>query len=219
MAEPVAIRAPRLHPMRSGELTEADPLGLRAEDERRGESFSRADLTARDLNGIAFRGCALTGQIWTDTQLHGAELIDCRLVDSFAATLLAARTTWRRVLVQRPRWGSAELVDSGLTSVHLRDGKIDYLNARQSRWTDVLIEDCVITNLDLGGWVGSRVSLLRCRIGTLDVGGARFEDVDLRTSQLGVINGIDGLKGVTVDESQLMELAPLLARHLGIRVA
>ena len=123
------------------------------------------------------------------------------------------------MLVQRPRWGSAELVDSGLTSVHLRDGKIDYLNARQSRWTDVLIEDCVITTLDLGGWVGSRVSLLRCRIGTLDVGGARFEDVDLRTSQLGVINGIDGLKGVTVDESQLMELAPLLARHLGIRVA
>jgi hypothetical protein len=82
----------------------------------------------------------------------------------------------------------------------------------------VLIEDCTIGTLDLGGWVGSRVSLLRCRIGTLDVGSARFEDVDLRTSQLGVINGIDGLQGVTIDESQLMELAPLLARHLGIRV-
>lgn len=205
--------------MRSGELIGADPMGLRADDERHGESYPRADLTARDLAGIAFHGCLLTGQTWTDTLLHGAELIDCRLVDSFAATLLAAHTTWRRVLVQRPRWGSAELVDSGLTSVHLRDGKIDYLNARQSRWTDVLIEDCAITNLDLGGWVGSRVSLLRCRIGILDVGGARFEDVDLRTSQFGVINGIDGLRGVTVDESQLMELAPLLARHLGIRVA
>jgi uncharacterized protein YjbI with pentapeptide repeats len=193
-------------------------MGLRADDERHGESFPRADLTARDLAGIAFRGCDLTGQTWTDTLLHGAELVDCRLVDSFAATLLGAHTTWRRVLVQRPRWGSAELVDSGLTSVHVRDGKIDYLNARQSRWTDVLIEDCAITNLDLGGWVGSRVSLLRCRIGTLDVGEARFEDVDLRTSQFGIINGIDGLRDVTIDESQLMELAPLLARHLGIRV-
>jgi uncharacterized protein YjbI with pentapeptide repeats len=196
----------------------ADPLGLRAEDERRGESFPKADLTARDLGAIAFHGCDLMGQTWTDTVLHGAELVDCRLVDSFATTLLAARSTWRRVLVQRPRWGSAELVDSALASVHLRDGKIDYLNARQSRWTDVLVEDCTITTLDLGGWVGSRVSFLRCRIGTLDVGSARFEDVDLRTSQLGVINGIDGLQGVTIDESQLMELAPLLARHLGIRV-
>jgi uncharacterized protein YjbI with pentapeptide repeats len=204
--------------MRSGTLTEADALGLRADDERHGESYPRADLTGRDLTGIAFRGCALTGQTWTDTLLQGAELVDCRLVDSFATTLLGGQTTWRRVLVQRPRWGSAELVDSGLTSVHLRDGKIDYLNARQSRWTDVLIEDCTIGTLDLGGWVGSRVSLLRCRIGTLDVGSARFEDVDLRTSQLGVINGIDGLQGVTIDESQLMELAPLLARHLGIRV-
>ena len=205
--------------MRSGTLTDADAMGLRADDERHGESYSRADLTARDLTGIAFRGCVLTGQTWTDTRLDGTELVDCRLVDSFATTLLAAQTVWRRVLVQRPRWGSAELVDSALTSVHLRDGKIDYLNARQSRWTDVLVEDCTIATLDLGGWVGSRVSLQRCRIGTLDVGGARFEDVDLRTSQLGVINGIDGLQGVTIDESQLMELAPLLARHLGIRVA
>lgn len=204
--------------MRSGTLAGSDPMGLRADEERHGESFPRADLTAQDLAGIAFRGCDLTGQTWTDTLLHSAELVDCRLVDSFATTLMAAHTTWRRVLVQRPRWGSADLVDSALTSVHLRDGKIDYLNARQSRWTDVLIEDCVITNLDLGGWVGSRVSLLRCRIGTLDVGGARFEHVDLRTSQFGVINGIDGLRGVTIDESLLLELAPLLARHLGIRV-
>lgn len=204
--------------MRSGTLAAADPLGLRADDERKGESFPRADLTGRDLAGIAFHGCDLTGQTWTDTQLHGAELVDCRLMDSFATTLLAAESSWRRVLGQRPRWGSAELVDATLMSVHLRDGKIDYLNARQSRWTDVLIEDCTIGTLDLGGWVGNRVSFLRCRIGTLDVGNARFEDVDLRTSQLGVINGIDGLQGVTIDESQLMELAPLLARHLGIRV-
>jgi uncharacterized protein YjbI with pentapeptide repeats len=125
---------------------------------------------------------------------------------------------WRQVLVDRPRWGAADLYDADLTAVHVREGKIDYLNARGSRLTDVLIEGCVITTLDLAGFRGKRVAITRCRIGTLDAGGAACDHVDLRSSELAVVNGLEGLKGATVDESQLIELAPLMAAHLGIHV-
>jgi hypothetical protein len=57
-----------------------------------------------------------------------------------------------------------------------------------------------------------------CRIGTLDVTGARLEDVDLRGTDFRAINGIEGLRGATIDENQLAELAPLLARQLGLLI-
>ena len=60
--------------------------------------------------------------------------------------------------------------------------------------------------------------MLGCEIGTLDVGGATCEHVDLRGCSFRVVNGLEGLRGATIDESQLIELAPLLARHIGVRV-
>lgn len=102
--------------------------------------------------------------------------------------------------------------------MHLRGGKIDYLNLRGSRLTNVLIEDCTITDLDLGGIQGNRVSLANCRIDTLDLTQAKCIHVDLRTSEFSSITGVEGLKGATVDDAQLSLLAPLLASHLGIVV-
>ena len=70
----------------------------------------------------------------------------------------------------------------------------------------------------LGGVTGTRVALKNCTIGTLDVTGAKFKDVDLRSSEFRGLDGLSGLAGVVVDDYQLSLLAPLLAGHLGIRV-
>ena len=56
-----------------------------------------------------------------------------------------------------PRLGSAELYESGWQSVRIDGGKLDFLNLRGSKLTDVLISDCIINELDLGpppgpGW-------------------------------------------------------------------
>ena len=92
------------------------------------------------------------------------------------------------------------------------------MNLRGSKLVDVQISDCIINELDLGGVTGTRVALKNCTIGTLDVTGARFKDVDLRTSEFRGINGLAGLTGAVIDDYQLNLMAPLLASHLGIRV-
>jgi len=43
--------------------------------------------------------------------------------------------------------------------------------------------------------------------------------VDLRGAELGISGGYESLRGATIDSVQLVTLAPLLARHLGIIVA
>lgn len=199
-------------------LKEADASTLRARDDREGELLADADLSGVDLTAMSFIECELAALTLTDAQLRGTRFVDTLVSTSFAPVLLAARTTWRNCRIENPRWGSAELFDATLDSVHLRGGKIDFLNLRNSSLTNVLIEDCTITELDLGGFHGSRVALVNCRVDTLDVTRATCVSVDLRTSDFARINGIDGLRGATIDDVQLSLFAPALAGHLGIRV-
>ena len=191
---------------------------LTRNDDRDRELYRDADLTGYDLTGSAFTECDFFAVTVNDTQLRGSRFVECRFSDSFAPSLLAARTHWREVLIENPRWGSAELFDADLASVHLRGGKIDYLNLRNSTITDLLIEDCTITDLDLGGCRGTRIALRDCRIETLDVSRAALVDVDLRSTTPSTILGLGGMRGVTIDDYQLSLFAPLFASELGLIV-
>lgn len=199
-------------------LSDADASLLIAHDERDLERFADTDLTGYDLTGSSFTECEFASITLTDAELRGSRFIETRFVDSFAPTLRAARTSWREVRIENPRWGSAELFEADASDVHIRGGKIDYLNLRTAKISDLLIEDCTITDLDFGGCRGTRISLLNCRIDTLDVTRASLSDVDLRTSTFSTVSGLDGLRGVTIDDFQLSLFAPLLAAQLGIRV-
>ncbi|MHC5795799.1 pentapeptide repeat-containing protein [Lacisediminihabitans sp. FW035] len=213
-----SARPPRIDLAVLPVLDEVDGASLLRNDERDRERYSDSDLSARDLTGSVFTECEFSTPILDGTQLRGSRFVECRLTDSFAPSLLAARTSWRDVLVVNPRWGSAELFEADLTSVHVSGGKIDYLNLRTSKITDLLIEDCTITDLDLGGCRGTRIALRNCRIETLDLTRAVLADVDLRSTTLATVNGLDGLRGVTIDDYQLSLFAPLFASYLGVAV-
>ena len=187
-------------------------------DERDREHYRDSDLTGYDLAGTSFMECDFSSVILDDAQLRGSRFAESRITDSFAPSLLAARTLWREVLIDNPRWGSAEFYEADLASVHLRGGKIDYLNLRASKISDLLIEDCTITDLDLGGCRGTRIALRNCRLETLDVTRATLADIDIRSTTLRSVNGLEGLRGVTIDEYQLSLFAPLFATHLGVVV-
>lgn len=196
-----------------------DPASLVAHDERTWEAWVEADLTGRDLTGVTLTGCVIRSGVLSDVVLRSAQVIDTRLADAYATTLLASRSLWRGSLLERVRIGSAELFDTDLVSTSLRSSKVDDLNGRAARWTDVIVADCDITTLDLAGARLERVAFERCRIGTLELSGTTCTDVDLRSTTIGHIDGLEGLRGATIEPGQLIELAPALARNLGIVVA
>lgn len=191
---------------------------LVAQDERAAERWVSADLTDRDLTGIALTGCVLQAPVLTGATLRGARIVGSRMSDGFATSLRAAQSLWRDVLLERMRIGSGELFDADLVSVQLRGGKVDDLNGRGSRWSDVRVEGCIITTLDLAGARLERVAFPGCRIGTLELSGTTCTEVDLRGATIGHVNGLEGMRGATIDAGQLIDLAPLLARHVGVRV-
>jgi uncharacterized protein YjbI with pentapeptide repeats len=181
--------------------------------------FSRAAADGLELSGVTFAECEFAGVSFNEAQLRGATFRDCIVEEAYAPVFNAARATMHDVVFSNPRWGSAELFESGWQSVRIDGGKVDYLNLRGSRLADVQISDCIISELDLGSATAARVALKNCTIGSLDLAGAKLKDFDLRGSGFRSISGLGSLGGVVIDEYQLGLLAPLLAAHLGVVVA
>lgn len=197
-------------------LTEAPAAA--SPDHFEGLHFNKVSFDQAPLQGSTFQECQFTGVSMHNAQLRGARFLESSFSRLYAPVFNAPRAAFRDVLLEGTRWGSARLDDSSWTSVHMDGGKLDYLDLRNSRLENVLFSDCIIEELDLSGATANRVAFRRCRIGSLDPTDARLRDVDLRTTQLRLLTRLDGLSGATIDENQLMELAPLLAAHLGLRI-
>ena len=71
---------------------------------------------------------------------------------------------------------------------------------------------------DLGGARVARLAFHDCRIETLTLSGAKLAHVDLRGAELSRIVSVAGLAGAWISDTQLADLAPLLASELQIGV-
>jgi uncharacterized protein YjbI with pentapeptide repeats len=213
------VTAPRLVPVRLDELRNDPSPDFRRGERYDGVRYSRVMADGLELTGTDFAECEFAGVSFNETQLRGATFRDCILTELYAPVFTAARTSMREVEIRNPRWGSAELYESGWQSVRIDGGKLDYLNLRGSKLADVQISDCIINELDLGSATATRVALKNCTVGTLDVSGAKLKDFDLRGTDFRAISGLGNLAGLVIDEYQLGLLAPFLAGHLGVVVA
>jgi uncharacterized protein YjbI with pentapeptide repeats len=214
-----AVPAPRLPDVRLADLADAPDRSFHSGERYDSERYDRPALEGLDLTGADFIECEFSGPTFHEAQLRGVRFRDCLLADSFAPVLTASRSGWRDTAITSPRWGSAELYDSTWQSVRIDGGKLDFVNLRGARITDLQISDCIIDELDLGGATVTRMALKNCRIGTLDVTAAVLKDFDLRGSEFRTLNGFGNLAGAVIDDYQLNLMAPLLAAHLGITVA
>lgn len=209
-------RAPALDPVRLGGLEEAQAPESPGSFE--GLHFDGVSFDGTDLQGSTFLECEFSAVSMTDAGLRGARFLECLSAGLYAPVFRAPRATFRDVVLEGSRLGSAELYDNAWNSVHVDGGKLDYVNLRSSRLTDVLFTGCTIEELDLDGVHAVRVAFRDCRIGALNLSGAVLQDVDLRSTEFRSVTHLPGLSGATVDDGQLMMLAPLLAANLGLRV-
>jgi uncharacterized protein YjbI with pentapeptide repeats len=128
------------------------------------------------------------GQRYAELEVAGADLSGSRLE---GASFL--HCTFRSIEADVARWRgvSARKVTFGssrMTGIHLNEAEL------------------------------SVVRFERCRLARASFRDASCRSTDLRGSSLDDLDGAGGLAGATIDAVQLMELAPALARHIGLRV-
>ncbi|GGO58952.1 hypothetical protein GCM10010910_00740 [Microbacterium nanhaiense] len=150
--------------------------------------------------------------------LRGATLVDVDIDDLRAVELVARDASLRRVRISGGRIGTLDLADARLAEVELRGLRIDYLRLAAAELEDVLIADCTIGTIDLPRARAARVAFESSRAEEVDPRGLRSTDVDLRG--LDVLSYLDplALRGATLTEEQVRELAPAFALAAGIDV-
>ncbi|MEU3506631.1 pentapeptide repeat-containing protein [Streptomyces longwoodensis] len=205
------VRLPALEEFGSAEL---EPDG-----DYDGLEFRERDLAGQEGGGARFMDCALRGCALDGTGLRHARFLDSVLAGVTGVGTDLAESTLRDVELTEARLGGTQLYGAVLERVLVRGGKIDYLNLRQARLKDVVFEGCVLVEPDFGGARLERVEFVDCALRSADFTAATLKDTDLRgATELSVAGGVDRLSGAVISTGQLMDLAPVFAAALGVRV-
>lgn len=213
--EPSAPERPDLEPapqLATLALSDANPGDL-----LEGVVLSTAGMPV-ELAGSRLLSSRLEFVGMSEIGMRGARLSDVVIATPNCTVLRAPYGQWRDVVVDGGRIGTIELYETELARVALCGVRVRYLNLRSARVSDLTIEDCVIDELDLGGAELLRVAFPGTRVGRLEVGFATLEAVDLRGARIETLVGARDLAGAVVDATQVVELAPVLAAALGLRV-
>jgi uncharacterized protein YjbI with pentapeptide repeats len=168
-----------------------------------GGRYSELEITGEDLSG---------------TRLEGASLTHCRFEAIEADVARWRGLSARATAFRNSRMTGVQLNEAVLRDVLFEDTRLDMANLRLAALERVTFRDCSLAAADFGDATLSDVRFEGCRLRGATFRDASCRGTDLRGCSLEDLDGAGGLAGATIDPVQLMELAPVLARHVGLIV-
>lgn len=207
---PSSIALSTLVPATDGDLVPGADLESR---ELADLHLARADASRSSIDRCAIVRCDLDGASFARARIRGSLVDDIR-----ADTIDLADATLDEVIISGSRLGAVVATAGSWTDVRVRATRLNLLDLRGATVDTLVLEDCVIDELDLSGAHARSLRLAGTSVETLTVEEARLERVDLRGGRIGTVRGVAGLRGAILGAGQLLELAPVLAAHLGVAV-
>ncbi|WEK60105.1 MAG: pentapeptide repeat-containing protein [Candidatus Microbacterium colombiense] len=150
--------------------------------------------------------------------LTGGTLLDVDLADARIASLRLRGASTRRLRILGGRIGTLDLSTARIAELELTGVRIDYLNLGAARATDVEISDCHLRTLDMPQAELTRVRFTRTTVDEVDPRGMSATDVDLRGLDALAFLDANSLRGTTLTEFQVQQLAPVIAAGIGIQI-
>lgn len=202
-------------------LPELKPFGsdrLEARSDHDAVDFVDLDLSGRDASDVRFLQCRLLRCSLDGVSLRRARVVGSLLADANATSLDLSDSTWREAEISGGRLGAVSLAGASLTGVRVRGGRYGFMNLSGAHLQDVVFEGCEIGSLSARSAQLRRVTFVDSTVDELDIAGATLTEVDLSGARLRSLIGIESLRGAIIGESQLQDLAPLLAEQLGLQI-
>jgi hypothetical protein len=165
-------------------------------------------LPESTLTGMALEGGQLrqaSSPAWIrDVRLTGTDLTEASWQDLVVTESVLVGVQARAVEFRR---------------VAFRDCELDGVNFRRAAMSEAIFENCLLREVDFTGAALTRVAFTGSRLSRADFTDVTMNEVDLRGAELGLTIGPQSLRGAIMTPAQLMEMAPLLAASLGVRLA
>ncbi|HVD63640.1 MAG TPA: pentapeptide repeat-containing protein [Lapillicoccus sp.] len=180
--------------------------------------FTGSDLVGADAGGARFLDCRVDGADLTEAHLKDTRWTDCRFDRVRGVGTELAGATLQDCELVEPRLGAIAAYGSSWRRVTVRGGKVDYLNLRGARLREVRFEDCVLLEPDFVDATLTDVTFEGSTLTGAQWSKATLSKVDLSRARLVAPLGLTSLRGATLSRPQLIELADAFADQLGIRI-
>jgi uncharacterized protein YjbI with pentapeptide repeats len=208
------VAAPRLPA-----TLEPEPPGPLIDHER----WEELELTGADLAGVEARSAEILRSRLVEANLGGAQLrnlvlTDCELRGGSLANLAAITASVTRCAFSGARMTGLSLPEAVIDDARFGDCLIDLAGFAFSKLRRTIFTDCILRDADFRDVRFSSVRFHRCDLSGAQFSGARWERSELRGCTLEGIQGIEGLRGVAMDWSDVVGLAGTFAAALGIEV-
>lgn len=201
------------------DLTDTSAESLQRDGYHDYVSVAGGSLEGRSLAGATIAESELSGVLVSDVDLSGARVTDSRLSGLSGTRVRGIDLGIRNTEIVESRLGVLDLGGADLKTVAFEQCKLGLVGLRGTRAADVSFDACVIEELDLTGSKIARLSLRGSTIQTLTLSTESAEHLDLRGANITSLGGTQSLRGVVLDEVQLMQFAGQFARQLGARIA
>jgi uncharacterized protein YjbI with pentapeptide repeats len=202
--------ASHLEPLR-GELETEGTYDTLHADER--------EFQEPHAGGARFVECAFTSVAFEGGRMRRARFTDvwCHTVRWVGTDL--AESGWMDATVVSGMLAGVQAFGATLRRVTFSHCKLDSVNWRSAALREVRFVDCLLRDVDFGEATLTEVSFPGSTLDGVHLRGARLSKVDLRgAASLGIADGVEALRGATIDHGQLLDLAPAFAQALGVTV-
>ncbi len=180
--------------------------------------FKDVDAREAQAGGSSFDEVVFTNAIFAGTKLDKASFTDVITDHCDFSSTICTDGSWTRVVNAAGRMTGIDVSKCTMKDVVFRGCKLDMANFRFAKLTRVQFVDCVLGEADFLGAELSQVGFQSCVLEKVEFSQAKLKQVDARSSHIVDIRGWQSLKGLIIDQVQLMEVAPQMAQALEIEI-
>lgn len=196
---------------------------LRGELEREGD-YDTVHVDGGTFEDVDIGGARFTESAFSSVTCDGGRMRRARFNDVWFHSVRIvgadlAETNWLDTEVVSGVLAGVEMFSAEMCRVTFFNCKFDSVNWRAATLQEVQFVNCLLRESDFGGATLTCVRFPGSTLVGARLSKARLKKVDLRdAAALGISEGIEALRGATIDGTQLLDLAPQFAQALGVTV-
>lgn len=178
--------------------------------------LSNLDYTELKAKNASFEESVIERSHFVAAKLEKLSFMDVEAKASDFSAALCSDSSLVRVHFIGCRMIGVDFNRSVIKDVIFKDCKLDMANFRFAKLTRVRFMKCTFIDADFQAAEIREVAFDNCHLEKVEFGQCKIKQVDVRGSQLYDIKGWQSLRGLIINSTQLVTIAPQLAAELGL---
>lgn len=177
------------------------------------ESKTEISSTSVELSRTKLDKVVFDPGDYTYIDVSDSILLQCEL-----NTVICFRSIIVRVIITSSQLTGLQLPEGNFKSVTIQSSRVNLTNFRNAGLDACAFIDCDLTEADFSGSTLTNVLFEECMLDTSDFSNCKMKNVQFKNCSLATIQGANALSGATISNQNLIEIAPLLATELKIKI-